>query len=70
LYAVDLVSRNDLSKLLSGNSESARRQRVTTTALPVNLLNRQIRMLKHTIQAMLTEDGVTVSSDERYRSDS
>lgn len=32
-----------------------------------NLFNRQIRMLKNTIQAMLTEDGVTVSSTERSR---
>jgi hypothetical protein len=32
-----------------------------------NLLNRQIRMLKNTIQAMLAEDGVTVSSNDRSR---
>ena len=32
-----------------------------------NLLNRQICMLKNTNQAMLTEDGVTLSSDERSR---
>lgn len=32
-----------------------------------SLLNRQIRMLKNTIQAMLTEDGVTVSSTDRSR---
>ncbi|AHC16458.1 IS110 family transposase [Salinispira pacifica] len=32
-----------------------------------NLFNRQIRMLKNTIQAMLAEDGVTVSSTERSR---
>jgi transposase len=31
------------------------------------LLNRQIRMLKNTIQAMLTEDGVTLSANERSR---
>jgi transposase len=32
-----------------------------------NLLNRQIRMLKNTIEAMLAEDGVTMSSTERSR---
>ncbi len=32
-----------------------------------NLLNRQIRILTNTIQAMLTEDGLTLSSDKRSR---
>jgi transposase len=32
-----------------------------------NLLNRQIRMLKNTIQATLTEGRVTLSSNERSR---